>query len=202
MRSSFNGKYAARDAALFELGIRTGFRISELLAVNVGDVYQNEMLSSVTLAKCWMKGKKMPSRRMPLHAAASESLFKWIMAAGFDAPEFADQPVFCRQHTAKRLSRAQAWSIIKLAAMKAGLNIERVACHSLRKTFATNMWHNPLINKDIAKMAKLLNHQNYNNCLRYLEWLDGSLENAVLGSEEIGEGIHFTRAQMIGSHTV
>ena len=202
MRSSFDGKYAARDAALFELGIRTGFRISELLAVNVGHVYQNgKMLSSVTVAKCWMKGRKR-SRTLPLNTAASHAMLRWIMNAGFNAPEYADQPLFCRQHTAKRLSRAQAWNIIKQAAMKAGLDTDRVACHSLRKTFATKMWHNPLINKDMAKMAKILGHQNYNNCLRYLEWLDGSLENAVLGSDEIGEGIQFTRAQMIGSHTV
>jgi integrase/recombinase XerD len=201
MRSSFDGKYAARDAALFELGIRTGFRISELLAVNVGHVYQNgKMLSSVTVAKCWMKGRKR-SRTMPLHSAASDAILRWIEEAGFTATGFADQPLFCRQLTSIRLSRAQAWSIIKLAAIRAGLDTDRVACHSLRKTFATNMWNNSLINKDMAKMAKLLGHQNFSNSLRYLEFLDGSLELAVL-SEEIGEGIHFTRAQMIGSQTV
>jgi integrase len=35
---SFGGTYAARDKALFILGVKSGFRISELLSLTVGDV--------------------------------------------------------------------------------------------------------------------------------------------------------------------
>jgi integrase/recombinase XerD len=175
-------KYAARDAAMFEIGIRTGFRTSEILSIKVGDVYRDgRMKASVTVDKCWMKGGKN-SRTMPLHAAASAAVFKWILEAGFTAPEFADQPLFCRQHTKRRLTRAQAWAIIKSAAIRAGLDIERVAGHSLRKTFARNMWDSAFVQKDMARMARLLGHQNFSNTLRYLEFLDDSLENAVLAA--------------------
>jgi integrase len=34
---SFGGTYAARDKALFLLGIKSGFRISELLSLTVGN---------------------------------------------------------------------------------------------------------------------------------------------------------------------
>lgn len=37
---AFHGTYAERDRALFILGIKTGFRISELLSLGVGDVWQ------------------------------------------------------------------------------------------------------------------------------------------------------------------
>jgi site-specific recombinase XerD len=37
---SFHGVYAARNKVMFILGVRTGFRISEILGLRVGDVYQ------------------------------------------------------------------------------------------------------------------------------------------------------------------
>jgi integrase len=38
VQQSFGGIYAARDKALFLLGVKSGFRISELLSLQVGDV--------------------------------------------------------------------------------------------------------------------------------------------------------------------
>jgi len=182
MASAFRGKYAFRDAAMFEFGLRTGFRTSEILSVRVGDVFRNgHMLPSVTVQKCWMKGGRN-SRTMPLHPNASKALYKWIHEAGFTASEMADQPLFCRQHTNKRLTRAQAWAILKSAARQAGLDVARIAGHSLRKTFAAHMWQSVHIQGDMAKMARLLGHRNFSNTLRYLEFLDGSLEKAVLST--------------------
>jgi integrase len=37
----FSGAHAARDKALFILGVKSGFRISELLSLTVGDVWQH-----------------------------------------------------------------------------------------------------------------------------------------------------------------
>jgi hypothetical protein len=38
---AFRGSYAAWDRALFVLGVKMGFRISELLSLTVGDVWQH-----------------------------------------------------------------------------------------------------------------------------------------------------------------
>ncbi len=40
----------------------------------------------------------------------------------------------------------------------------------------------PFVNGDMAKMARLLGHANFSSTLRYLEFLDGSLENAVMAA--------------------
>lgn len=182
MLSTFSGKYALRDIALFEFGIRTGFRISEILSIRVGDVFRDGiMANSVTVKRSWMKGRHN-SRTMPLHPLAAERISEWMSEAGFNKPEMAEQPVFCRQLTGHPMSRAQAWTILKDAARLAGLDVERVGSHSLRKTFARKMWESPRVGGDMAKMAKLLGHRNYNNTLRYLEFLDGSLESAVMAS--------------------
>jgi integrase len=36
--NAFTGAYAARDRALFVLGLKSGFRISEMLSLRVSDV--------------------------------------------------------------------------------------------------------------------------------------------------------------------
>jgi hypothetical protein len=41
------------------------------------------------------------------------------------------------------------------------------------------MWDSPIVNRDMAKMARLLGHQNFSNTLRYLEFAD-ELDKAVL----------------------
>lgn len=180
--NAFDGRYRLRDQALFELGVRTGFRISEILAVKVGDVFrEGKILGALTVKRCWMKGK-YNDRSMPLHPIAAKRIEEWIRETGFDHPEMKEQPLFSRQHTCKALSRMQAWTILKRTAIKAGLDAHRVASHSMRKTFASRMWNSPFVQKDMAKMARLLGHQNYSNTLRYLEFLDTSLESAVLTS--------------------
>jgi integrase len=53
---SFGGTYAARDRALFIVGIKTGFRIAELLSLQVGDVWQyGRVVDQVTVERAHMK---------------------------------------------------------------------------------------------------------------------------------------------------
>lgn len=83
--NSFEGKYVLRDQALFELGIRTGFRISEMLSVRVSDVFRDgQMLPALTVKKSWMKGGKN-DRTMPLHSIASKRLHDWILEASYES---------------------------------------------------------------------------------------------------------------------
>ena len=42
VRDVFEGKFAERNRGLFMLGVSIGGRVSELLALTVGDVWQNE----------------------------------------------------------------------------------------------------------------------------------------------------------------
>jgi integrase len=54
---SFGGVYAKRNRAMFLVGIRTGFRISEILSLRVGDVQQHgKILGAITVQRRHMKG--------------------------------------------------------------------------------------------------------------------------------------------------
>ena len=64
----FDGTYAIRNRSLFMLGVSVGGRISELLALTVGDVWQNgKPVGDLLFVKGVVKGKD--TRRMvPVNA--------------------------------------------------------------------------------------------------------------------------------------
>jgi integrase len=58
LAQSFYGEYEVRNRDLFLLGLNIGTRISELLALNVGDVWQYGPIEILELKKAITKGKK------------------------------------------------------------------------------------------------------------------------------------------------
>ena len=55
--AAFTGMYKVRNRGLFMLGVSTGGRISELLSLRIGDVYQNgKAVSDLLYNKSIVKG--------------------------------------------------------------------------------------------------------------------------------------------------
>jgi integrase len=174
-----SGRYAARDRCLILAGTHTGYRISELLSITVDQIFDGSRVSdSVTVGRGFMKGK-IKSRTMPLHNQLRIVIADWLAEYLQSLGDFAGRPLFPRQRTIHALSRSAAVGMIKSAAEKAGLDTRRISSHSCRKFFAKRMWESPIVGKDMAKMARLLGHENFSNTLRYLEFAD-ELEKAVL----------------------
>ena len=74
-------EFCARDRALFILGLNTGFRISELLALNVGEVWDGERIRpQVKVTRAKLKGGRglrrrgITSRTVPINEAATQVL--------------------------------------------------------------------------------------------------------------------------------
>jgi integrase/recombinase XerD len=173
------GRYATRDRCLILMGAHTGYRISEMLSMTVDSVWDGHQVSDyVVVEKGFMKGKKR-SRSMPLHDKVRTSVQEWLTEYLPGLDDITGRPLFPRQHTRYAMSRSKAADMLKTAAGKAGLDTNRISCHSTRKHFALRMWESPLVNRDMAKMAHLLGHANYSNTLRYLEF-GNELEKAVL----------------------
>jgi integrase len=178
--AAFCGRYRMRNRALFLLGVKSGFRISELLSIHVRDVWNGmQIRPSVTVAWAWMKGKKQ-SRTVPINPRAADAIREWLAASKMDHPFFADWPLFPAQGRPKAITSRQAFSIIVDGVSAAGISTDRIGTHSCRKSYASALWTHPAVDKDMAKMAKLLGHKNFSNTLRYLEFLDGSLNTAVM----------------------
>jgi integrase len=70
--------YTNVKTALFVVGHRTGFRISELLSLKVGDVQQHgKIVDRVTVQRRHMK-KKTEGRTVALHPEAIAELSVWL----------------------------------------------------------------------------------------------------------------------------
>ena len=63
----FTSTYEVRNRSLFMLGVSTGGRISELLSLRIGDVFQNRSaVSDLLFAKSIVKGGEV-SRAVPVN---------------------------------------------------------------------------------------------------------------------------------------
>ena len=168
VRDAFTGKYEDRNRGLFMLGVSVGGRISELLALTVGDVWQNDQpVSDLLFSKHIVKGKE-ESRVVPVNVdgkAAIQRLVDWhtMMNSGrIDAAS----PLFASRNGAgvKPITRQNADMALRRAFMDAGLN-GQLATHSLRKSFAQRLYD---ITHDIYVVKELLGHKNIVTTQAYL----------------------------------
>lgn len=175
--SSFTGKFAARDKALFLLGIKSGFRISEILSITIGDVIQNgEFIDRLYVRRSSMKGKT-EGRCVVLHPQAKNAIFEWLNVSGLisSVPETYLFKSRCGKN--RSISRIQAWKILEAVFSRAGV-IGVLGTHSLRKTFADRVYSK--LGHDLVKTQKALGHKNINSTVSYLSFKDEQIDEAIL----------------------
>jgi integrase len=186
---SFGGRYALRDKALFLLGVKSGFRITELLALRVGDVLcRGQLVDRVTIARRHMKQQR-EGRTVLLHPDAKTALAAWL-GVGARPEALAPETVVFRSRKGgnRPISRRQALRILKDAYTTNGLT-GKVATHSMRKTFANNIYRH-LSQRRAAGEAidpfrltsKALGHRNINSTDAYLSFLEADIDQAILAS--------------------
>src|SRR5271157_350177 len=117
-----------RDKTLMVIGIRAGFRISEILSLRVENVTQyGKVANQITVNRANMKGKHS-SRTVPLHPQAKGALEEYLGQMGTYDAKTRLFP-FTRQNADKILRKA--FGEAKLEG--------KVSSHSLRKSFANKV---------------------------------------------------------------
>ena len=163
----FTGTYEIRNRSLFMLGVSTGGRISELLSLRVGDVYQNRSaVSDLLFKKSIVKGKEN-SRAVPVNQdgrRAIDEVVRWHREHYRSVA--SKRPLFPSRHNSGTvpMHRQTAHAILKTAFMEAGLN-GHIATHSLRKSFAQRLYDKT---GDIYLVQELLGHRNISTTQKYL----------------------------------
>ena len=163
----FTGTYKVRNRGLFMLGVSTGGRISELLSLTIGDVYQNgKAVSDLLFEKSVVKGGEV-SRAVPVNAdgrRAIDELVNWHRRHYRSVA--SKRPLFPSRHKSGTvaLHRQTAHDILKDAFIAAGLN-GKLATHSLRKSFAQRLYDKT---GDIYLVQALLGHRNIATTQNYL----------------------------------
>ena len=128
---NFLKKRGLRDLLLFVLGTNSGLRISDILALNVGDV----------------KNKTGKFKKFPINTKLKSIIDEYTKNRTNDEPLF-------KTKFNNRLERVGAYMMLKKVSQKAGIE-ENIGTHTLRKTFG---YHHYKQFKDIAILQKIFNH--------------------------------------------
>lgn len=138
-----------RDRALLELLYATGARVSEAVDLNVDDVGDPELVL--------LRGKGGRERIVPVGSYARAAIDAYLVRV---------RPLFSQRGTAtpalflgargSRVSRQNAWLIIRRAAERAGI-AQEVSPHTLRHSFATHLMQG---GADVRVVQELLGHSS------------------------------------------
>lgn len=140
-----------RDMIMFEVGLKTLLRISDILDLRVKDVY-----GKTTIRKKQIKTKEVIE--IPIRTDLKKLLDKYCEGK----PQY-DYLFQSRKGINKKISKTQAYRILK--EMAEYLNIDRIGTHSLRKTGAYHIYNDT---KDIEFVRRLLGHKSNEEVFAYI----------------------------------
>ena len=175
---SFWGEHARRDKALFLLGVRSGFRISELLSLRLRDVWQaGRLVDRVAIERRHMK-KKLEGRTVLLHPEAKAALADWLQELGNWREPLPETYVFqSRKGDNSPITRVQAYRILHEACDSCEMT-GKLGTHSMRKTFANKVYD--ALDNDLVKTQRALGHRNVNSTVQYLSFREEEIDEAIL----------------------
>ncbi|WP_167051006.1 site-specific tyrosine recombinase XerD [Salinibacterium sp. ZJ77] len=140
-----------RDKALLELLYATGARVSEAVTLDVDDLVGAE--GTPELIRVIGKGDKQ--RIVPLGSFARSAVEAYLVRARpLLASGGSATPALFVGARGARLSRQNAWLVIRAAAERAGITTD-VSPHSLRHSFATHLLAG---GADVRVVQELLGH--------------------------------------------
>jgi integrase len=166
MRWALSRYASARDLFMFNFGINTGLRVSDIVPLKVKDV-KGKVHLVITEQKT---GK---AKRFMLPKATREAIEDYIR--GMNEEDY----LFPSRKGSSYISTTQAYRSLQKAADALGR--EDIGTHTMRKTFG---YHHYKRNKDVATLQMLFNHSAPSITLKYIgitdDEIDKSLENFSL----------------------
>jgi len=160
-----------RNHVLIVLGLHTALRISDLLRLTWDDVYdfnRDRVRTSIEIVE--KKTKKSKIIALNSKVISALTLYAKQAAKGGLA-------IILNSRTGKAISRIQAYRLIRAAGEALALQ-ERVACHSLRKTFGYHAWKSGV---SPAVIMEIYNHSNLAVTRRYLGVTQDDKNKVYLG---------------------
>ena len=173
---SFKGRFAARDRALFTLGVKTGLRISEILSLKISDIFQHgRIVERVYVQRKNIKGKTH-GRTVLLHPEVKQAVALWLNESA-EIPSDYTYLFKSRKGSNQPISRKQAWRILDTLISRVGLS-GKFGTHTMRKSFAKKIYE--LLDHDLVKTQKSLGHVSIQSTVSYLSFDQGEIDNAIL----------------------
>jgi integrase len=161
-----------RDKAILTALEKTGYRTNEIASLKTDDVFDfsSQTLKPRVQVKREHMKKKQGRRSIPLHPNLRSALTLWLAKLQHSGYLRPSVPLWLsRKHVARLLGlcRETIWRIVRAAAIRAGVNPERVGCHSYRKSLAVKCWN--LSGKNIMTVKEALGHKEVSSTQAYLD---------------------------------
>lgn len=155
-----------RNALLFAIGTNCGLRISDIVALNVGDVRNRNHIQII-------EKKTGKFKKFPLNSKLKP------MIDEFTKGKHSDEALF-KTRFDNRMDRFTAYRILKTACKLANIE-EKVGTHTMRKTFG---YHYYKKYRDVAMLQKIFNHSSPAITMRCIgieqDQIDESCSNFIL----------------------
>lgn len=158
---------------LFALGINTGLRVSDLLALRVSDIKGKD---HVTINE-QKTGKR---KRFLINKPLQKELNKYTKMSGLKDddllfPGNSKPPKEeGKKSKAGQISRIQIYRVLNDAAQKCGL--DEIGTHTMRKTFGFHFYKRT---HDVAMLMDIFNHSAPSITLRYIGITDSQKDEAL-----------------------
>ena len=147
-----------RNKSIIELLYSCGLRVSEIIEINISDIFKTESLLKVL-------GKGNKERFVPMSDQAKNFLNEYInyernpvkIKRGYEDVLFLN-------NRGKKLTRVMIYNIIEETRKKVGIK-KKISPHTLRHSFATHLLEN---GAEIVSIQKMLGHTSITTTERYL----------------------------------
>ena len=149
-----------RNYALIVIGLNTALRISDILHLTYGDIYNFEKKTWRTHLNV-TEQKTGKNNQIFINEECLSALHNYAIPTKHAS---SDWLFYGQCDSLQPLSRYQAYRIIKEAAVFAGMDAH-VSCHSLRKTFGYHAWKQ---GTPPAILMNIYNHSSFRVTKRYL----------------------------------
>lgn len=160
-----------RDYTLFCLGINSGLRVSDLLALQVADISSLQDGRRLVKERLALRDKKTGKvKEYPLSPQVRQVLNEYLSST------HPQGWLFPSRLGSRQIDRTQAWRIISEAARAVGVS-GRIGTHTLRKTFGYWAFKHGY---DITLIQKLLNQSSPGITLAYIGITKAELDEVCL----------------------
>ncbi|WP_028551746.1 tyrosine-type recombinase/integrase [Paenibacillus sp. UNC451MF] len=157
-----------RDYGLFITGINSALRISDIVKLQVLHMKKPELYIRTTKT-----GKEI---FLPISDYLRRELRPLMEGRGDHEYLFLSRQRKKKEGLRKSIDRSVAYRLLNRIGKKYGL--ERIGCHTLRKTFAYHHWKK---NKNTAILKNLLGHQDESHLLRYIGIIQDDINSSMKG---------------------
>jgi integrase len=183
-----------RDRLIVILLVSTGFRVSEILTLTIGQVVapDGQVARDICIARKDLKGGKgahakgVRSRRVPLNERARLAIGDYL--ASLKVHPTRETFLFRSQKGLNEpIRRCHAHKIVKSAARDAGVDATYVGCHSFRRSFAKQVF--AASGHNLLAVQRLLGHRSPLTSAGYLSVDNDELDSLVLGLGSPSNGL-------------